>query len=65
MKYTLEKDSVIYITPKTYTFNLNCIQGRVWVTKFSDVKDYILSNGDRITIEAGKKVPSRHLKKLA
>lgn len=55
MKYTLEKGNVIYITSRTYTFNLNCIQGRIWVTKFSDIKDFILAKGDRITIEAGKK----------
>lgn len=55
MKYMLAKNAVIYITPKKHNFRLNCITGKVWVTKSSEIKDFILFEGDGVSMEKSRK----------
>jgi len=56
MKYMLTKDDVIYIIPGNKEFKINCIKGKLWLTKKADIKDYILTIGDNMLLKKCGKV---------
>lgn len=56
MKYIPEKHQVITIIPGGKKFEIDCIDGTLWVTKESDIQDVILKSGDAVCIENRGKV---------
>jgi hypothetical protein len=56
MKYTLQKDNVIYIVAGRKQLKLNIIQGKIWLTKETDSRDLILVDDDSISLRNCGKV---------
>ena len=61
MKYTLQKNNVIYTIAGRNEFKINVIKGKLWITVEGDPKDLILVDGDSMSLKGSGKIGSRHL----